>query len=297
MTVDVLPVDVEGNVSRSWPLVVRAQQGDREAFGLIYDQYAPAVRKFLYFRVGNVDTAEDLTQDTFLRAFKRIGSFTWQGRDLGAWLTTIARNLVADHFKCGRSRLEFLVGDGRVDAAGERWEFQFDGVDQSPEGSPESVVVEHFTNVALLEAVKRLNPQQQECIVLRFLRGYSIAETAEAMRKNEGAVKALQGRAVRALGRLLEPADAADPSAGFIAHEATASGPAEPLPPPWAAPARPCPAGEVRGPSVETWTALSAGSDQVIRQWAASKDIPAPRRGKVSQRLRDLHAAELAGAR
>ncbi|HKT04600.1 MAG TPA: ECF subfamily RNA polymerase sigma factor, BldN family [Rugosimonospora sp.] len=176
-----------------WSLVERAQAGEAEAFGLIYDRYVDTVFRFIYFRVGNRQLAEDLTSDTFLRALKRIGSFTWQGRDLGAWLVTIARNLVADHFKSGRYRLEVTTGDV-LDA---------DREDRGPEGSPEAAVVDHITNVALLTAVKQLNPEQQECIVLRFLQGFSVAETAQAMGKNEGAIKALQYRAVRALARLL----------------------------------------------------------------------------------------------
>ncbi|MFG1775146.1 ECF subfamily RNA polymerase sigma factor, BldN family [Micromonospora sp. NPDC049051] len=176
-----------------WGLVERAQAGESEAFGLIYDRYVDTVFRFVYFRVGNRQLAEDLTSDTFLRALKRIGSFTWQGRDLGAWLVTIARNLVADHFKSGRYRLEVTTGDV-LDA---------DREDRGPEGSPEAAVVEHITNVALLSAVKQLNPEQQECIVLRFLQGFSVAETARTMGKNEGAIKALQYRAVRALARLL----------------------------------------------------------------------------------------------
>lgn len=176
-----------------WGLVERAQGGESEAFGLIYDRYVDTVFRFVYFRVGNRQLAEDLTSDTFLRALKRIGSFTWQGRDLGAWLVTIARNLVADHFKSGRYRLEVTTGDV-LDA---------DREDRGPEGSPEAAVVEHITNVALLSAVKQLNPEQQECIVLRFLQGFSVAETARTMGKNEGAIKALQYRAVRALARLL----------------------------------------------------------------------------------------------
>jgi RNA polymerase sigma-70 factor, ECF subfamily len=176
-----------------WALVERAQAGEAEAFGLIYDRYVDTVFRFVYFRVGNRQLAEDLTSDTFLRALKRIGSFTWQGRDLGAWLVTIARNLVADHFKSGRYRLEVTTGDV-LDA---------DREDRGPEGSPESAVVDHITNVALLTAVKQLNPEQQECIVLRFLQGFSVAETAQTMGKNEGAIKALQYRAVRALARLL----------------------------------------------------------------------------------------------
>jgi RNA polymerase sigma-70 factor, ECF subfamily len=179
--------------SEVWSLVERAQNGEAEAFGLIYDRYMDTVFRFIYFRVGSRQLAEDLTSDTFLRALKRIGSFTWQGRDLGAWLVTIARNLVADHFKSGRYRLEVTTGDV-LDA---------DREDRGPEGSPEAVVVDHITNVTLLSAVKQLNPEQQECIVLRFLQGFSVAETALSMGKNEGAIKALQYRAVRALARLL----------------------------------------------------------------------------------------------
>lgn len=176
-----------------WALIERAQSGDALAFGLLYDRYFDTVFRFVYFRVGNRQLAEDLTSDTFLRALKRIGSFTWQGRDLGAWLVTIARNLVADHFKSGRYRLEVTTGDV-LDA---------DRPERGPEGSPEAAVIDHITNVDLLRAVKQLNPEQQECIVLRFLHGFSVAETAQAMSKNEGAIKALQYRAVRALARLL----------------------------------------------------------------------------------------------
>ena len=185
--------DPDDAAAEVWALVERAQGGDSQAFGLIYDRYLDTVFRFIYFRVGNRPLAEDLTADTFLRALKRIGSFTWQGRDLGAWLVTIARNLVADHFKSGRYRLEITTGDV-LDA---------DQADRGPEGSPEAAVVDHITNVALLGAVKQLNPEQQECIVLRFLHGFSVAETAHAMGKNEGAIKALQYRAVRALHRLL----------------------------------------------------------------------------------------------
>lgn len=177
-----------------WRLVERAQAGDADAFGQLYDRYVDLVFRFVYYRVGNKALAEDLTGDTFVRALRRIGSFTWQGRDLGAWLVTIARNLVADHFKSGRHRLEVTTGDVL-------------DVDQAEagryEGSPEDLVTEHLTNVALMTAVKRLNPEQQECIVLRFLQGLNVAETAAAMGKNEGAIKALQYRAVRALARQL----------------------------------------------------------------------------------------------
>jgi RNA polymerase sigma-70 factor (ECF subfamily) len=174
-------------------LVERAQDGDGEAFGQLYDHYADTVYRYIYYRVGGRATAEDLTSETFLRALRRIGTFTWQGRDFGAWLVTIARNLVADHFKSSRFRLEVTTGE-MLDS-------------NQVEPSPEESVLESLSNAALLSAVRRLNPQQQECVTLRFLQGLSVAETARIMGKNEGAIKTLQYRAVRALARLL-PIDA-----------------------------------------------------------------------------------------
>jgi len=175
-----------------WALVERAQAGDAGAFGLIYDRYLDVVFRFIYFRVGSRPLAEDLTGDTFVRALKRIGSFTWQGRDIGAWLVTIARNLVADHFKSGRYRLEVTTGDA-LDA---------DRPD-TPERQPEAAAVAYLTSVELLAAVKELSPAQRECIVLRFLHGFSVAETAQAMGKDEGAIKALTWRGVGSLRKLL----------------------------------------------------------------------------------------------
>ena len=172
-----------------WALVQRAQTGDMDAFGEIYRLYYPSVEKYVFFRVRSRQISEDLTSETFLRALKRIDSFTWKGRDLGAWLVTIARNLVADYYKSGRYRLEITIGD-LLDA---------DQADRDP--GPEDAVITYLTNVDLLTAVQALSDEQRQCIVLRFLNGCSVAETAEAMGRNEGAIKALQYRAVRALAR------------------------------------------------------------------------------------------------
>lgn len=178
--------------SEVFALVARAQAGDAEAFGELYDRYVTLIYRYIYYRVGSQTLAEDLTSETFLRALRRISTFTWQGRDVGAWLVTIARNLVTDHFKSSRYRLEVSTAD-LLAAAG----------DAPGESSPETEVLSSLTNAVLLEAVKKLGPEQQECVVLRFLQGLSVAETALAMGKNEGAIKALQYRAVRSLGRLL----------------------------------------------------------------------------------------------
>jgi len=174
--------------------VQRAQAGDPEAFGLLYDRYLDQVYRYVLYRVASPQLAEDLTSETFTRALRRIGTFQEQGRDIGAWFVTIARNLVADHYKSARYRLELMTDDvtrsGQVPLA---------------EG-PERQVLDGLTNAVLLAAVRQLRPDQQECIVLRFLQGRSVAETAQVMGRSDGALKALQHRAVGALGKLL-PAD------------------------------------------------------------------------------------------
>jgi len=185
------PSEPTGELAAVMDIVARAQSGDADAFGELYDRYVDVVYRYIYYRVSNATLAEDLTSETFIRALRRITSYTWQGRDFGAWLVTIARNLIADHFKSGRYRLEVATSD-LVEA----------GADRREDG-PENEVLSAITNEALLEAVKALGPEQQECISLRFLQGMSVAETAAIMGKNEGAIKALQYRAVKSLSRLL----------------------------------------------------------------------------------------------
>ncbi|OLF07092.1 RNA polymerase subunit sigma-70 [Actinophytocola xinjiangensis] len=173
----------------SWDLVHAAQGGDKSAFAALYDRYVDVVFRYVLFRVGDRELAEDVTSETFLRALRRITSISYQGRDVGAWFVTIARNLVLDHVKSSRFRLE--VATAEVDDS------------QRVEVGPEQQVLSTLTRATLLECVSKLGDDQRECIVLRFLQGLSVAETARIMARNEGAVKALQHRAVRRLAQLL----------------------------------------------------------------------------------------------
>jgi RNA polymerase sigma-70 factor, ECF subfamily len=173
----------------AWALVKASQEGDMVAFGDLFDRYYDVVFRYVLFRMGDRTLAEDITQETFVRALRRITSVSYQGRDIGAWFVTIARNLIFDHVKSSRYRLEQTTNDI---------------VELSPTtNGPEQQVLDGATNDELLRCVRKLNPDQQECIQLRFLQGLSVAETAEIMNRNEGAVKALQHRAVRRLAQLL----------------------------------------------------------------------------------------------
>jgi RNA polymerase sigma-70 factor (ECF subfamily) len=103
---------------------------------------------------------------------------------------TIARNLVVDHYKAGRTRLETTVDD-------------FSSHDESTTESPEDEVIAGLTNEILVEALQQLPEEQQTCLVMRFLNENSIAETAKVLGRTEGAIKQLQLRAVRNLAKLM----------------------------------------------------------------------------------------------
>ncbi|WP_369257897.1 sigma-70 family RNA polymerase sigma factor [Geodermatophilus amargosae] len=181
--------DQPGDRVDVWALVRQAQDGDAEAFGRLYDHYVTLVHRYVLHRVGDRAQAEDFTSETFVRALRRIDSLSFQGRDVGAWLVTIARNIVLDHVKSSRFRLEVTTADMR-------------DADRATDG-PEDAVVARLTNDQLLACIRQLGGDQQECISLRFLQGLSVSETAAVMGKGDGAVKALQHRAVRRLASLL----------------------------------------------------------------------------------------------
>lgn len=181
--------DSEAERTRLIALVELARQGDADAFGLLYDHYHGAVYRFLCYRTRSATLAEDLTSETFFRALRSMNGFRWQGKDFGAWLMTIARNLATDHFKAGRTRLELATEDMAQH-------------DASTEG-PEDAVLAGLTNEILLEALTQLPPEQRDCLVMRFLQGLSIAETAAALGRSDGAVKQLQLRGVRNLAKLM----------------------------------------------------------------------------------------------
>ena len=179
----------ESAADSTWHLVQAAQAGDMAAFEQLFERYYDVVFRFVLFRTNDRPLAEDITSETFVRALRRIGSVTYQGRDIAAWFVTIARNLIFDHVKSSRYRLESTTADM---------------LDLSPSThGPEQQVLDGATHDELLRCVAKLNPDQQECIHLRFLQGLSVAETARIMDRNEGAVKALQHRAVRRLAQLL----------------------------------------------------------------------------------------------
>lgn len=169
-------------------LVERARAGERQAVAAIYQEHFDRVYRYIALRVGDRMEAEDLTQQVFLKAMESLASFRWRGSPLIAWLFRIAHNVVINHLRRAAKR-EASPLDEQMVAAVDR---------------PEAVVELKLTLEQLNRAMEQLTELQRQVIALRFAGGLSLAETARAMDKKEGAIKALQHSALNALRRTLK---------------------------------------------------------------------------------------------
>ena len=168
-------------------VVRQAQSGDVAQIGVLYEHYHLDVFRYLYYLLGDRHTAEDLTSDVFLRMIRSLPHYRLQGSPFRAWLYQIARHLAVDHFRRVKGRQPAQVHEG----------LPADGPD------PAVMAQRGLDSERLQRALARLGDEQREVIVLRFVVGLPISETAAALEKSEDAVKGLQRRALYALRELL----------------------------------------------------------------------------------------------
>jgi RNA polymerase sigma-70 factor (ECF subfamily) len=168
--------------------IQRAREGDQQALANIYDMYLPRIYRYVYLRVGDVTEAEDLTEDIFLRMLSGIADYKQGGVPFSAWLFRIAHNHLVSHYRKNGVRGPKTTIDENV-------------VDSRPD--PATIVETRLTYGEVAKAVEELPEAQREVISLRFAVGLSIAETAKALGKRQGNVKALQHKAVAKLQRML----------------------------------------------------------------------------------------------
>lgn len=171
-------------------LVAAAQTGDHDAYTQLYRHYERTVLGYLTRHAGDRHLAEDLTQEVFLRAWRRINTFTWQGHDLGAWLTTIARNLLADHRKRGSTQHELAVADVTP-------------LSRSAAPSTETLVLAAQEAAQVREALAALAPHHRQALVLQLWGGLSSPQIAAQLGCTAGAVKMLQFRGRQTIGARL----------------------------------------------------------------------------------------------
>lgn len=169
-------------------LVQKAQAGDSEAFARIYDAYVERVYRYVYFRLTDDATAEDLTAQVFLRAWENLTQYQPGSSPYIAWLYTIARNLVIDYYRTKKEIISLEDAHHlKADAP-----------------SPDDETQGRFELQAMRDALQFLTDEQQQVLILRFIAGLSTENVADVMGKREGAVRALQMRALQTLSKYME---------------------------------------------------------------------------------------------
>ncbi|HEY3058344.1 MAG TPA: sigma-70 family RNA polymerase sigma factor [Chloroflexota bacterium] len=170
-------------------LVGRAVARDQAAFAELYDLHLDRVYRYMYYRTANQTDAEDLTEQVFLQAWAAIERFRWRGKPFLAWLYTVAHNVVVDWRRRATPTRSLDDADNPIDV----------------ESTSATQAMSQWIDADLLaNAIKRLTPEQQQVITLKFLDGFDTARIAQLMDKREGTIRALQLRALQSLRRELE---------------------------------------------------------------------------------------------
>lgn len=165
-------------------LIRRAQGGNVDAIGALYDQHHESIFRYVWLRVGDRALAEDLTGDVFMRMLSALPGYRALGLPFRSWLYRIAHNLIVDHFRRSNSRVSVPLESVEAHA---------------DEDDPARAADQTLLAERLQRALARLDETQREVIVLRFFLGLSIHETVHAVGRSEAAVKAIQHRALNAL--------------------------------------------------------------------------------------------------
>ena len=169
-------------------LARRASEHDQAAFAELYNAYVDKIYKYIFYKVGDTSDAEDLCEQVFLKAWEAIGRYTWCGYPFSSWLYRLAHNLVVDHY---RTRRESVPLQSVLATA-------YEPVD------PQDTLVQTLDADELKEAIAQLTDDQRQVISLKFIEGYENAEIAQMLNKKEGAIRALQYRALRSLLSIME---------------------------------------------------------------------------------------------
>jgi RNA polymerase sigma-70 factor (ECF subfamily) len=167
--------------------IQRAQQGDLETLSALYEKYYLGIYRYLYYQVGDRPTAEDLTSEVFVRMLRFIAGFQPPSATFQSWLYQIARNLAIDHHR-RMNRHDHLSLRESMSTAND---------------SITAAVERRLTHDTLRAALAQLTDDQRDVILMRFVAGMPIADTARALHKSEDAIKGLQRRALVALRGVL----------------------------------------------------------------------------------------------
>ena len=185
-SMDILPETTFEPETDEQHLVRLSQQGSQDAFACLYDTYIERIYRYVYFRVADVELAEDITSQVFLKSWERLSSFQVGSSPFVAWLYRIAHNAVIDYYRTRKVSIP-LDDASPVEISHE------DRVDEKLDRQLESQ--------ALCRALKNLTDEQQQVLILKFIEGLSTFEIARRLGKQQGAIRALQMRALQGLAK------------------------------------------------------------------------------------------------
>lgn len=174
-------------------LLTGARRLDSEALAQIHDCFYNKIFRYVRYRTGDSQVAEDAASEVFMRLLGALQDGKAPRQSLRGWLFGTANHIVNDHF-----RHHYRVNDDDL--------ADHEALPASDESDPEHQLLVHLTNERLRATLTTLTPEQQQVLTLRFGQGLSQRQVAQILDKSEGAIKLLQFRALRAMRRLLEPA-------------------------------------------------------------------------------------------
>lgn len=171
-------------------LLARAKDLDEAALGELYDRYESKIYTYIYRRTGEPALAEDLTAQVFLKVLEAVRAGKGWRSSFSGWIFRIAHNAVIDYYRRRDRHNQVSIDDAPVLTA--------------TKDNPVTTAESNMDAEQLRSAIGRLTDEQAYVVSLRFLEGYSINEVATMMDKTDGAIKALQYRAVASLRQLLQ---------------------------------------------------------------------------------------------
>lgn len=168
-------------------LIKKAKNRDPEAFGLLYDQYLPAIYRFILLKIGDKTTTEDLAHQVFLSAWQNIENYQTQGFPFSSWLYRIAHNAVIDYYRT------------------EKKHFNLENIEEAAASNNlEEKIDQEFELGLVKAAIKDLPEEQQSIIIMRFVEGLTNKEIAAALGKSEGSIKTAQHRSLKNIKKIID---------------------------------------------------------------------------------------------
>ena len=169
-------------------LVNQAKSGNPEAFARLYDAYVERVSRYIYFRVSGDCDMEDLVSQVFLKAWENLDRYQAGTSPFIAWLYTIARNLVIDHYRTKKNTLPLEEATA------------FPSDLELPDETAEM----KFSLEAMRDALQVLSKDQQQALILKYIAGLPNDSIAKILSKQEGTVRGLQMRGLQTLAKYMK---------------------------------------------------------------------------------------------